>query len=151
MEEIKILLFTLSNKLFALDIMDVERILENGKKTIIPDVPDYFEGVIKYETNVIPVINLDSKFKFPKKFSEDYGRIIVIKTEIGLIGIIVDEVLEVKNIYKEDLHKPKSIDLLVNKKYVKGIVKEQDTLIVLLESMNLLKKEETLVVLEEVE
>ena len=64
MNEIRVLVFKLSGEYFATDIMDVERILGNVETTKLPESPKYLEGIIKYEEQVIPVINLYKKFNF---------------------------------------------------------------------------------------
>ena len=64
MNEIRILVFKLNGEYFATDIMEVERILGNVGTTKLPDSPRFLEGIIKYEEEVIPVINLYKKFGF---------------------------------------------------------------------------------------
>ena len=64
MKEIRILVFKLNGEYFATDIMEVERILGSIGTTKLPDSPSFLEGIIKYEEEVIPVINLCNKFGF---------------------------------------------------------------------------------------
>lgn len=146
MNEIRILVFRLNGELFATDIMEVERILGNVDTTKLPDSPDFLEGVIKYEEEVIPVINLYKKFNFANEVVDENKKIIVIKKEVGKFGVIVDDVNEVTSINEAKIDKSSSVSTIVSKKYMKGIIREENNLIMLLDLNNiLLEKEEELV------
>ena len=146
MNEIRILVFKLNGELFATDIMEVERILGNVDTTKLPDSPDFLEGVIKYEEEVIPVINLYKKFNFANEVVDENKKIIVIKKEVGKFGVIVDGVNEVTSINEAKIDKSSSVSTIVSKKYMKGIIREENNLIMLLDLNNiLLEKEEELV------
>lgn len=146
MNEIRILVFKLNGELFATDIMEVERILGNVDTTKLPDSPDFLEGVIKYEEEVIPVINLYKKFNFANEVVDENKKIIVIKKEVGKFGVIVDDVNEVTSINEAKIDKSSSVSTIVSKKYMKGIIREENNLIMLLDLNNiLLEKEEELV------
>ena len=132
MNEIRILVFKLNGEYFATDIMEVERILGNVGTTKLPDSPSFLEGIIKYEEEVIPVINLYKKFGFNSCSVDSTNKVIVVKKELGKFGVIVDYYSSVSNI--------------ISKKYIKGIIKEKQNLIILLDlNKVLLEKEEELV------
>ncbi|ASW43140.1 chemotaxis protein CheW [Clostridium isatidis] len=141
MKEIKILVFKLDNEFFATDIMEVERILGYDKPTALPDVPDFFEGVINYEAGVLPIINLAKKFKF-KEIQSDDKKIIVVKKEKNKFGILVDSVSEVLSISEEEINASKEISTLISVKYITGIVKKDTNIIMLLNLDKILTLEE---------
>lgn len=151
MEELKVLVFELNNELFATDIMEVERILGNLPKTKLPDSPAFLEGVVKYENEVIPVINLYTKFKFNKAKEKESNRIIVVKKDLGKFGIVVDDVCEVKNVAVDNIDNPQAVATIVSKQYIKGIIRQDNELIVLLDLNNLLIGKEEELVFERVE
>ena len=62
-KEIKILIFGVAGEYYATDIRDVERILGIEKTTPMPDAPRFIEGVINYEDEILPIVNLEKKFK----------------------------------------------------------------------------------------
>ncbi|WP_418223604.1 chemotaxis protein CheW [Clostridium isatidis] len=141
MKEIKILVFKLDNEFFATDIMEVERILGYDKPTALPDVPDFFEGVINYEAGVLPIINLAKKFKF-KEIQSDDKKIIVVKKEKNKFGILVDSVSEVLSISEDDINASKEISSLISVRYITGIVKKDNNIIMLLNLDKILTLEE---------
>ena len=146
MKEIRILVFKLNGEYFATDIMEVERILGSIGITKLPDSPSFLEGIIKYEEEVIPVINLSNKFGFNSCSVDSTNKVIVVKKELGKFGVIVDDVNEVTTVNEEVIDYSSSVASIISKKYIKGIIKEKQNLIILLDlNKVLLEKEEELV------
>ena len=146
MQEIKILIFKLNNEYFATDIMEVERILEGRNATKVPDAPDFLEGVIKYEEQVVPVLDLYKKFNLNKVVKSENEKIIITKNEAGKFGVIVDDVDEVVNIKVNVIDNPKSMSTLVSDRYIKGVIRESEKLIILLDLNSvLLEKEKSMI------
>lgn len=146
MREIKILVFKLNGELFATDIMEVERILGYITPTKLPDAPEFLQGIIQYEQGVIPVISLHKKFMFRNELDSETKKIIVVKKDIGKFGVIVDDVYEVLTIDEQDIDKSDTIHSIVSKKYIKGIIRKSEKLIILLDLNNvLLEKEEEMI------
>lgn len=141
MKEIKILIFKIGNEFYATDIMEVERILGYEDPTLLPDSPDFLDGVIDYETGVLPVINLVKKFKF-KLIDSVEKKIIVVKRESGKFGILVDSVSEVVSITEDEINNPDSLTTLVSKRYIRGLVKKNNNIIILLNLDKILTVEE---------
>ena len=146
MKEIRILVFKLNGEYFATDIMEVERILGSIVTTKLPDSPSFLEWIIKYEEEVIPVINLSNKFGFNSCSVDSTNKVIVVKKELGKFGVIVDDVNEVTTVNEEVIDYSSSVATIISKKYIKGIIKEKQNLIILLDlNKVLLEKEEELV------
>lgn len=147
MNEIKILIFKLGNEFYATDIMEVERILGFEEPTLLPDSPDFLDGVIDYEAGVLPVINLLKKFKFKVADSAD-KKIIVVKRESGKFGILVDSVSEVLSITEDEINNSDSISTLVSKRYIRGLVKKNNSIVILLNLDKILTVEEEEIVFQ---
>ena len=141
MKEIKILVFKLRNEFYATDIMEVERILGYEEPTSLPDSPSFLEGVINYENSVLPIINLVDKFKLKKEESLD-KKIIVVKRENGKFGILVDSVSEVINILEDEIKNPNSLSTLISQKYIKGLIKKKESIIIMLDLEKVLTAQE---------
>lgn len=141
MKEIKILIFKLGNENYATDIMEVERILGYDEPTKLPEVPQFLEGVIKYENYTLPIINLNNRFSLESKSDED-KKIIVVKREGQKYGILVDNVTEVGNINENEIHSPEDITTLISKQYIKGLVRKKEEIIILLNLNKILTEEE---------
>lgn len=147
MNEIKILVFKLGNEFYATNIMEVERILGFEKPTKLPDSPTFLDGVIDYESSVLPIINLIDKFGL-KDINSLEKKIIVVKRESGKFGILVDSVSEVMSIYEDDVKNPNSLSTLISKKYIQGLVKKNDNIIIMINLDKILTVQEEEIVFQ---
>lgn len=146
--EIKVLIFKINNQYYAIDIKEVERILGYEVPTNLPDSPKFIEGIINYEGNVLPVMSIAKKFNIPENNNRKNTKIIVIKEHQNKIGVIVDVVLEVKDIYLKDIEKIPEIVSEVSKRYIEGLIKLENKIIILLKLSKILTDEEKKAVLD---
>lgn len=148
-KNMKILIFSLNGEHYATDIRDVERILGYIQATEMPDVPDFVEGVINYENNILPIINLGKKFKFLNskgQAQENDAKIVVIKKGDKKFGIIVDTVYEVSDVSSDLFEEAPAITVSMSKKYMKGLIKLEDKIVIFLNMKEILsEKEEDLI------
>lgn len=142
LEEVKVLIYNINNEYFATDILEVERILGYEKPTVVPEVPGFIEGVINYENNILPIINLSKKFKYNSNIQKDDNKIIVIKKEDKKFGVVVDNVSEVISINSNMCEAPPEITEGIAQKYIKGVIKINNKIILLLDMINILSREE---------
>ena len=142
--ENKILIFRLGEDRYSTNISEIERILEYTETVHIPDAPNFVEGVINYEGHVIPVLNLCKKFNLDccNKDCKDF-KIIVVKRENRKFGVIVNNVYEVSNVSNEMVEKVPYITLSENNNYIKGLVKIDGKIIILLDMERILSKEDS--------
>ena len=91
---------------YGIDIQYVDNIVRMQNITRVPKVAKYINGVINLRGEVIPVMSIRLKMGFEVDEFTKNTRIIILKLEQhGTIGIIVDEVKEVVNLYNEDIEK----------------------------------------------
>lgn len=141
-KELKLLVFDLGEQYFAANIMEIERILPYEIPTKLPDSPDFLEGVINYEGKILPVISLARRFNAISSSDTKKSCIIVSRCNDKAIGIIVDTVNEVKSVYEEAIEEAPEISSKISKRYIKGLVKEKDKIIILLGLENVLSDDE---------
>ncbi|EQB88529.1 purine-binding chemotaxis protein CheW [Clostridium punense] len=143
-KELKLLVFNIGEQFFAGDIMEIERILPYETPTKLPDSPEFLEGVINYEGNILPIISLVRRFNVQATSNSDKKRhsIIVTRYNDKAVGIIVDAVNEVKSIVEEMIEDAPEISSSISKRYIKGLVKAEDKIIILLQLSNVLSDEE---------
>ena len=145
-KEMKILIFSLNGEHYATDITDVERILRYIEPTKMPDVPEFVEGVINYGDEILPILNLSKKFKFSSNDEVNYEekKIIVIKRG-NKFGVIVDIVYEVTDLSNDIFEKAPKITSAISKNYIKGLVKLNGEIIILLDIDKVLSDQEELI------
>ncbi|EHJ01527.1 MULTISPECIES: chemotaxis protein CheW [unclassified Clostridium] len=140
--EIKMLIFGLNGEHYATDIREVERILGYQEPTILPDAPSFVKGVINYEQKILPIISLSKKFKFGEDKESEERKIIVIKREENKFGIIVENVYEVRDIDSELMEEAPPITATIDKKYISGLIKLENNIVILLDLEKILSLED---------
>lgn len=141
-EETKVLVFCIGNEYYATDIMEVERILGYENPTKIPDAPRFIDGVINYEGNILPVISLSKRFNIGSEDISKDAKIIIAKDENTKLGIVVDHVSEVKDVKMSQVECPPDYIAGISKRYLKGLIKTDEKIIVFLNLSAILTDEE---------
>lgn len=132
-EIVQLVGFILGNEGYGVDIQKVQEINRILEITRVPRTPEFVMGVINLRGNVIPVINLRQRFGLPLKDNDKNVRIIIIEVQNKIIGILVDAVSEVLRIPASTIEPPPDIVAGVDSKYIKGVGKLQDRLLILLD------------------
>ena len=144
--EMKVLIFSLNQESYAVNIMEVERILGYEVPTLIPDVPDFIQGVINYETGILPIIDLKKKFSLIDAEAHDKERdskIIVTNDSENKFGILVDNVYEVKDIKTTSIENNQAVSSGVSGSYIEGLIKLDNKIVILLDLSKVLTEEES--------
>ena len=139
---IQLVSFVLEDVEYGVDILAVHEILRFPEITRLPNTPNFIIGVINLRGNVIPVVDVRRRFGFPRAKVTDLTRIIVIETSDKLVGLMVDNVHQVVRITQSNVDPPSELIEGVSEKYIWGIGRLKDRLIVILNLVNILFLEE---------
>ncbi|AEB75762.1 chemotaxis protein CheW [Clostridium botulinum BKT015925] len=112
--------------------MEVERILGYEIPTNLPDSPEFVEGVINYQGDILPIISIAKKFNIDDTKDKKDAKIIVVKEGDSKIGIIVDVVSEVSDVNLKNVEEPPEIVSGISKRYIKGLIKLEKKIIIFL-------------------
>jgi purine-binding chemotaxis protein CheW len=133
METVQCILFKMGDEYYGLSISLVREIIKPLPVTRFPKSPAYVEGVIDLRGRILPIINLRKMFGLaPMETTED-TRFVDLQLEGLDLGIIVDAVSEVMNIPKNLIEPAPPIIAGVEGKYLLGIARLNDKLIMLLD------------------
>jgi purine-binding chemotaxis protein CheW len=129
----KLVAFQLGVDLFAAEVLSVERVLRYEQPKSVPDVPPWIEGVLEHRGKIIPIVDLRKRIELAAFEITPETRILVFTTTDGLVGAIVDAVLEVAAVPADAITTPPKLFRGVSAEFVKGIAKLRDQLIVVLD------------------
>lgn len=138
----RFLTFSLGKEIFGMEIKHVTEIIGMQAITEVPEVPLYVRGIINLRGKIIPVIDVRLKFKKEPVPYGDRTCIIVIDIHDVSVGLIVDHVAEVLTVPDEDIAPPPSNKTGFENKYIKGIGKSENSVILLLDCEKLLTNDE---------
>ncbi len=123
----------MTGEMYGIDIKYVDNIVRMQHITRVPNVPAYIKGVINLRGEVIPVFSLRIKMGMEEVEETKLSRIIILKVEGELVGLIVDEVREVVLLQNDLIEKPYYDVNDVTQNFLSGIGKDGDRLISLLD------------------
>jgi purine-binding chemotaxis protein CheW len=135
--------FKIGSEEFGLNIKQVREIIRYRQATPVPRAPDFIEGVINLRGQVVAVVNLAKRLNLEAKPISDISRIIVVEIDDGTVGIIVDEANEVLRLPVNDIQEtPDLIASKIEKKFIKGVGKLGERLIILMDLRQIFSAEE---------
>ena len=112
------------------------------KITLIPNAPDFVEGVINLRGNIIPIIDLKKRFNLEETDGDKNTGIIIVKIEDVDMGIIIDSISKVVSMANSDIQPPPPMLSGIGQKYIKGVGKLEDKLLVVLDLEKLFSSDE---------
>lgn len=130
-------IFKLQDEFYGININYVQTIEKMLEITRVPKTDGYIKGVINLRGEIVPVIDLRSRFNLKEREYDKEARIIVNKIDDVLIGFVVDSASEVKDIEQEDIDY-NIVDDSFNQGFIKGIGKIQDRVIILVDVYKIL-------------
>jgi purine-binding chemotaxis protein CheW len=132
-ETIQVVSFKLGSEEYGVDIAQVQEINRMVTVTHVPRAPQFMEGVINLRGQLIPIIDLRTRFGMPRVEHTKNTRIVV--TEVGMkrVGMVVDSVSEVLRLPTDQIEPAPEMISGVDTEYIRGVGKIEDRLIILLD------------------
>ena len=142
----KYTVFKIGNEYFGIEIAKVVEILNTQKVYTLPELPSFLSGVITVRGEVIPLLDLRKRFNIQPTEAKEL--IIVVRYDSEKIGLLVDEIKEIIPIDSTEITIPPTIFKGLKKKYLTGLGKKDEMIIILLNLDYLLTSEEKLMLKE---
>lgn len=138
------IVFILDEQRYALHLSAVDRVVRMVHITPLPNAPDIVLGVINMQGRVIPVINVRQRFNLPKREIALTDQLIFARMERRPVALVADAVTGVVECSEQSLVPAEEI--LPEFKYLEGVIKFRDGLILIhdLDKFLSLEEEESL-------
>ena len=134
--------FRLDEEVYGINVMLVQEVLRITDIAPVPGAPSYVVGIINLRGNVVTVIDTRMRFGLPPKEMGDATRIVIIETEHQTVGIIVDSVSEVVDIYSNEIESAPNVGNDETARYIEGVVSRGEELLILVDLNKLLTDDE---------
>ena len=125
----RLVVFALGDQRYGLPLSAVERIVRAVAVTALPQAPDIVLGVVNVQGQLIPVINLRRRFRLAEHEIALSDQIVIASTSRWTVALVVDAVIGVLEYSKEEIVAVQG--LLPELRYVEGVVKLDDGLILI--------------------
>lgn len=143
-QEIQLACFRVGSELYALDIMKIKEIIRPQKLTPVPKAPAFIEGVINLRGAVIPVADMRKRFDQEAGGETRKNRIVICSLAGRIIGLLVDEVTEVKRYGRHEIAPAPQFIKGAQADYFLGVARRGEELIMLIDLEKILSSEEKL-------
>jgi purine-binding chemotaxis protein CheW len=131
-QKIRAVKFRINTTPYAVDIRRISEIIYFRPVTPLPEAPAFVEGVFDLRGIVIPVIDLKKKISVQNQSEGEPNHILILRMGDRLVGMIVDEVLEVFEMEEHQVQEPQKIHTGPGSRYLSGVCKINDHLVFLL-------------------
>jgi purine-binding chemotaxis protein CheW len=123
----QLVVFSLGSEEYALPIGSVHEIIRFTEPRTVASEAAWIRGVIGLRGKIIPIFDLASRMELDTVESQP-GKIVIVESGTGQVGIMVDEVEEVLTVSSEQLEDVPS----ANSDSIEAIAKIEDRLVILL-------------------
>lgn len=141
MEELQLVVFRLADEDFAVEVGQVQEIMEMQDITRLPRAPHFMKGVLNLRGKILPVLDLRERLGLAAK-PGDAQRIVITRLEEQMVGMIVDSVTEVLRIPESTIEPPPQMIAEVSGAYLRGIGRREDRLLILIDLNKVLSAED---------
>ncbi len=121
------LTFFLADEEYAINIQRVKEIIEYTTVTKVPKVPEWIRGVINLRGNVVPVVDLTTRFGIEEHPVTKTTCIVIVEidqdSERTVMGVIADAVNQVIDLAPKDIEEPPAFGTRVRLEYLLGMGK----------------------------
>ena len=135
------LTFMLGNEEYGINISFVTEIIGIQAITFVPDLPIFVKGIINLRGQIIPVIDVRLRFQKEEVDYNDRTCVIVLQIKDLSIGFIVDSVAACGAIPNESMIEPPATQRNYHQKYVSGIGKLSDKIVLILNCEKLISED----------
>ena len=134
-----VVVIELNNEKFGIEIVYTREIIKVRKITPLPNMPPHILGMMNIRDEVMPVISLNRKIFGKEDAVTDDTRIIILDTKAEPAGVMVDNVITVKNYDAKDFANITRYTFTIDKKYIAGLIRDGETVITLVKPELLLE------------
>jgi len=136
------ILFELAGTTYGVPSRYVQQMEMVENLTPVPNAPAWVEGVMFSRGQVIPAVNLRLRFGFPKIEYDLRTRVVVVRNNERVVGLIVDTAREYLSLPAEAIQPPPEAIAGLSGRYLEGIAKVGERIILIFNIAEILKFDE---------
>ncbi len=134
--------FKLLDQEYGIDIMKILEIGNYEPVRKVPDVPKYIEGIINVRGTIYPIFNLRERLHLVPNEKVEESKFILMHLDRVKVGFMVDSVCEILNMTEEELELTPEMLRKHESKYIEGVIKREDRMILIFNVDLLLEEQE---------
>ncbi len=137
-DALQVVIFRVGEDYLSCPISQVREIIQLEGVTPVPSTPDNIRGILNRRGEIITILDLPKVLDTGLELSENDSQLMIMYSEDENIGIMVSEVTEIPTVNTADIEEPsEALETPVNERYLEGILKEDEKLILLTDLLEL--------------
>lgn len=141
-EPLRVLTFQLGDEEFGIDVLKVFEVVPVPEVRSLPKAPEFVEGVAEVRDSIVPVIDMRKRFGLPERGKADPARLMIVAMGESRAGLVVDVVPGVIPLPEEAVTPPPDFFRGLAGRYLEGLAKQGDRLIIMLNIGEILSSKE---------
>jgi purine-binding chemotaxis protein CheW len=133
--------FQIGEARYALPLGSIVQVLRFENVTPVPMAPPFVEGIFNLGGEVVPVVNLRSRFGLERSEPTRRSRVLVVERDGAKHGLLVDGVKEILELEDSSILTGGQPLQGLKAELVAGIAKVRESLVIILEGSRLLEAE----------
>lgn len=134
---LEFLCFRVFDEIYGINIMEIKEIIKPREVTEVPRAPVFVAGVLSLRGTIIPVIDMRVRLGLTSKEPTGKERIIVIRNNNSLSGLLVDEVIQVVKIQFDAVEAAPAVLDGIDRDFISGLGRSDGRLIIILNLENI--------------
>lgn len=130
--------FRLADQQYIFRIERIQEIVIPTSIARVPEVPPYVDGVSNLRGTIIPIINLRTLFKLPRRENDAETRTIVVNVGSRTMGCTVDAVSRVMRVPLDQIQPAPDSVSVTGRRFIEGFARADNNLFILLDVDQLL-------------
>lgn len=140
--ENRYLSFSVGNEDYAIPLLSVKEVIAKPKTTPLPYSPPHFVGLMNLRGLVISIIDMRIKLGLKPKENHVENGVIIIDMDPVFVGVTVDSINNVLLLNQSDVSAPPDMENKRAGRYLKGVARKDNRLILLIEIKDMLDLED---------
>lgn len=134
---LEFLCFRVSDEFYGINIMDIKEIIKQREVTEVPRAPSFVLGVLSLRGTIIPIIDIRARLGMARGEHTGKQRIVVIKNNNLLSGLLVDEVTQVVQVEQDAIEAVPAAFEGIDRDFISGLGRSDGRLIIVLKLGNI--------------
>ncbi|MBI4911318.1 MAG: chemotaxis protein CheW [Acidobacteria bacterium] len=140
--DLPMVVFSLGEESYGLRLQEVREVIMVGQITPVPRAPEFVEGVLNLRGEIMPVLDLRTRFGLQRQARTAQSRILITPIEGVSTGLVVDSVQEVSSVDDRRLEDPPRVTAVGANAYIQKVARTEKGMTFLLDLSNLLNDRE---------
>jgi len=131
----EVLVFTLGNQEYGLDILKVQEIRSHEPVTRMLGAPDYIKGVVNLRGAIVPIVDLRLRMNLEHAAYDKQTVVIVLNLGQRVVGMVVDSVSDVMTLAADQIRPAPTFGGATGStnEYLTGLASVNDRMLILVD------------------